>query len=359
MGARVSARNDHGPPLSSVDSERERVEHVAAEQAVGVREGRVVDDDGEVAEAGYGQIQSRNHDLGGGGATRHPGDADGCPLRAAEPSAFGCGRRDDRAVRAGIHDQPHGDTVHQDGNDDGRPGREGHHGLIDYGPRGGIRGARRRHHGGRRPKIGRNGGEVGGVVGNALTIGPPVELGTRGHRQAENEQERGQTADDQRTTFLSRSVAISAGAYPNSRKTWSVCSPRSGAAVRGPGLTREKVSGVPMTGILPSFGCSTVRTSSRAIAWGSFITWSTVLTGVAGTPASSRHLSRGSRSWLPMTASRAVSSSFRCLTRSMLVAKRGSVAISGRPSAGARRDQNRSLAPAMKTHCPSRHRNVR
>ena len=37
----------------------------------------------------------------------------------------------------------------------------------------------------------------------------------------------------------------------------------------------------------------------------------------------------------------------------------GSVAIQASPRAGARRRQNRSFAPAMNTHCPSRQRKLR
>ena len=64
-----------------------------------------------------------------------------------------------------------------------------------------------------------------------------------------------------------------------------MCWPWSGAARRTPARMRENFTGVPITGMSPSRGWLARSIIERAAVCASFITWSTVLTGVAGTPA--------------------------------------------------------------------------
>ena len=138
-----------------------------------------------------------------------------------------------------------------------------------------------------------------------------------------------------------------------------MCWPRRGAALRTPTFMFENFTGVLTTGISPSTGCVTRSIIPRALVCGSSITWFTVFTGVAGTPASSSVLRSGSRLCPAIVFSRIASSSARCFTRSTFLANRGSFASSVSPSAGARRPQNRSFAAAMKIHCPSPQRKLR
>src|SRR5438094_778267 len=96
---------------------------------------------------------------------------------------------------------------------------------------------------------------------------------------------------------------------------------------------RENFTGVPTTGISPSRGCTTRSMIRRAAVCGSSITRSTVFTGVAGTPASSRIFSNGSRSCFAIACSSSVSRFLRWSTRSLIVRKRRSIDLESRPDA--------------------------
>jgi hypothetical protein len=95
----------------------------------------------------------------------------------------------------------------------------------------------------------------------------------------------------------------------------------------------------------------------RAAVCGSFMTCSTVFTGVAGTPPLEQlqqrlAIVRGNRVADDLLEVLAMSYAPR------FVAKRSSRSAA-RSSAATSRCQKRSLAPAMKTHCPSRQRKLR
>ena len=142
-----------------------------------------------------------------------------------------------------------------------------------------------------------------------------------------------------------RRSAIAASPSPNACSTSLVCWPSAGGALRSTGGVADRRSGLatpvicatPSGPAAPSLQRGRLTARPRALTCGSSKACAIVLIGPHGTALSSSSVIHSAVVRVRVTASMAGISSARFCTRSVLVAKRGSLAHWGWPAAAQKR----------------------
>jgi hypothetical protein len=185
--------------------------------------------------------------------------------------------------------------------------------------------------------------------GSAAKGPPDVRLVAAPHRDPALRQ--------RQTVPCARSAATSSGPYPSPARISAVCSPSKGGAVRIEAGVADSPNGSPTWRTVPRTGCSRSTVIARACACGDAKAAGMSLIGPHGTSAASRTVSHSVVRRAANRSARMGRSSARRVTRSPLLANRGSPASAGSPTASHRRGHWRSL-PTATASSPSAVRNV-